>query len=185
MRGMAARRRRWRWWLLGAAALFVGLQLLPFGRVENPPVTAEPVWDSPRTRALAARACFDCHSNRSTRQWYHVAPVSWLVAYDVAQAREHLNFSEWDREQEEDASDAAGEVEDGDMPLRRYLLVHPEARLSDAERAELARGLEATDRRGEPGEGREEAAEEAAEEEDDGGGRGRGRGRGRGGRGPG
>jgi len=31
----------------------------------NPPVIAEPVWDRPETRALAQRACFDCHSNES------------------------------------------------------------------------------------------------------------------------
>ena len=139
---MATRKRLLRI-LLAAAALLVLLQLLPFGRVDNPPVTAEPAWDSPRTRELAARACFDCHSNQSQRQWYHLAPVSWLVAHDVSEAREHLNFSEWDREQD-DADDAPDEVRDGDMPLRRYLLIHPAARLTEAERAELARGLEAT-----------------------------------------
>jgi hypothetical protein len=151
--------------LLGLAVLFLLLQLLPFGRVVNSPVTAEPAWDGPRTRELAVRACFDCHSNESRRQWYHFAPVSWLVAHDVAEAREHLNFSEWDREQD-DADEAAEEVAEGEMPLRRYLFVHPEARLSAAERAELVRGLEAT---------------LAGEEEDDGGGgRRRGRHRGRG-----
>jgi hypothetical protein len=163
---MSARR-----WLLRSlfvlAALLVMAQLLPFGRVENPPVTAEPEWDGPRTRELVARACFDCHSNQSTRRWYHLAPVSWLVAADVAEAREHLNFSEWDREQR-DADEAAEEVADGDMPLSRYLLVHPEARLSDAERGELVRGLEATLGDGD-GNGEGEGS-------------GRGRGRGRGGR---
>lgn len=136
--------------LLAVALLLVLLQLLPFGRVDNPPVTAEPAWDSPRTRQLAARACFDCHSNQSTRRWYHLAPVSWLVAYDVREAREHLNFSEWDREQD-DAHEAPEEVRDGDMPLPLYLAVHPEARLTDAEREELARGLEATVRGGRGG----------------------------------
>lgn len=153
------------------AVLLVGAQVLPYGHVANPPVTAEADWDSPRTRELVARACFDCHSNESERQWYHLAPISWLVARDVAEAREHLNFSEWDREQD-DADEAAEEVEEGDMPLNRYLLVHPEARLSDVERAELVRGLEATLRRGEPGKGDGERAS------DDDHGRGRGRGRG-------
>ena len=159
-----ARRR----WLLRAllvlAGLLIAAQLLPFGRVDNPPVRVEPEWDSPRTRELTVRACFDCHSNQSRRQWYHVAPVSWLVAHDVAEAREHLNFSEWDREQR-DADEAAEEVEEGEMPLRSYLLVHPEARLSEADRAELARGLAATMGGGEAGGASD-------------GGRGRGRGRG-------
>lgn len=153
--------------LLVAAALLVLAQFLPFGHVENPPVTAEPDWDSPRTRELVARACFDCHSNRSQRQWYHLAPVSWLVAHDVAEAREHLNFSEWDREQR-DADEAAEEVEEGEMPLPIYLLVHAEARLTDSERSELVRGLEATLGRG-------DEDEDSAPDGEAGRGRGRGR----------
>jgi mono/diheme cytochrome c family protein len=47
-----------------AAAAFLLLQLVPYGRAhDNPPVVQEPNWDSPQTRELAQRACFDCHSN--------------------------------------------------------------------------------------------------------------------------
>lgn len=162
-------KRRWPHVALIAAA-FLGLaQVLPYGRVDNPPVRQEPAWDSPRTRELAARACFDCHSNESKRQWYHLAPASWWVASHVREAREHLNFSEWDRPQEH-AHEAAEEVEEHEMPLRSYLLVHPEARLTEAERAELVRGLEATIAASGQGAG-------------EGGSRGKGRGRGRGGEG--
>ncbi|MBO9350081.1 MAG: hypothetical protein J7449_01215 [Thermomicrobium sp.] len=31
----------------------------------NPPVVAEPAWDSPQTRELFMRACGDCHSNQT------------------------------------------------------------------------------------------------------------------------
>jgi hypothetical protein len=160
--------------LLVLVGLLAAAQLLPFGRVENPPVRAEPAWDSPRTRELVVRACFDCHSNQSERQWYHLAPASWWVASHVREAREHLNFSEWDREQEH-AEEAPEEVEEREMPLRSYLLVHPDARLTDAEREELVRGLEATLGIGEPG--------DAASRQDEGGNGGRGRGRGRSGSG--
>ena len=38
-------------------------------------------------------SCYDCHSNNTTWPWYsNVAPVSWLVVYNVDQAREELNF---------------------------------------------------------------------------------------------
>lgn len=170
--------------LLVVGALLVAAQFLPFGRVDNPPVTAEPSWDSPRTRELVVRSCFDCHSNESRREWYHLAPISWLVAYDVAQAREHLNFSEWDREQDH-ADDAAEEVADGEMPLRRYLLVHPSARLSPGEREELVAGLVATLEGHDESPREEGRAEGIEQDEDDDGrsGRGRGRGRGRSGRG--
>jgi hypothetical protein len=50
----------------------------------NPPVRIEPRWDRARTRELAVRACFDCHSNQTRWPWYsHVAPISWLVQHDV------------------------------------------------------------------------------------------------------
>ena len=145
--------------LLRVAAVFGGIllavQLVPYGwRRTNPPVVAEPDWDSPRTRELFQRACADCHSNRTKWPWYsRVAPISWLIVKDVEQGRSHLNVSEWNRPQK-DAREAAEELRDGKMPLPIYLPAHPEARLSAAEKAELVRGLEATfgsERRGRDG----------------------------------
>lgn len=138
----------WYWlrWAGGAGAgLLLLAQAVPYGRDQtNPPVRAEPAWDSPRTRELAARACFDCHSNQTRWLWYHrIAPVSWLVFSDVKEGREELNWSEWDRPQKR-AAKAAREVSKGEMPLRIYALAHPEARLSTEERGELVRGLAAT-----------------------------------------
>jgi hypothetical protein len=102
----------------------------------------EPQWDSPMTRELARRACFDCHSNETQWPMYsRIAPVSWLVARDVQEGRAELNFSEWQRPQKE-AREAAKTVTEGEMPLRLYTLMH--TRLSDVERATLARGLAAT-----------------------------------------
>jgi mono/diheme cytochrome c family protein len=125
--------------------LFGVAQLLPLGgERSNPSVVAEPAWDSPRTRELFLRTCGDCHSNQTRWPWYsRVAPLSWLVTADVAEGREHLNVSEWHREQEH-ADEAAEEYREGEMPLWFYLPVHPEARLSPAERGELIGGLVAT-----------------------------------------
>jgi hypothetical protein len=130
---------------LVVAVLFVLIQLVPYGRSHaNPPVKKEPAWDSSQTRALAVRACFDCHSNESNWPWYsHIAPFSWLVQYDVDEGREHLNFSEWDKRQEH-ADDAAEELEEGEMPPWFYLPLHPEAQLSDLETAQLLAGLKKT-----------------------------------------
>ena len=131
-----------------AAAVFLLIQLVPIGRAhDNPPVVAEPNWDSPQTRELAQRACFDCHSNETVWPWYsNVAPVSWLVQHDVDEGRQYLNFSNWGQSSEEgEESEEMGEtVLGGEMPLRNYLITHPEARLTDAERAALAEGLAAT-----------------------------------------
>jgi mono/diheme cytochrome c family protein len=125
-------------WLLAA---FVLIQFVPFGRDHtNPPTTKEPAWDSPETRALFRRACFDCHSNETTWLWYsHVAPVSWLVQRDVNGGRSHLNFTEWDKPQKH-AKDIAEVVKAGDMPPWFYVPMHPDAKLSDAEKQALIDG---------------------------------------------
>lgn len=135
----------------GLAMVFVVIQLLPFGRPEpNPPIRREPRWDTPRTRELAVRACFDCHSNEARYPWYsYVAPTSWLVTKDVREARENMNFSEWDLPQREGRK-APEEVQNGNMPLPLYLPLHPEAKLTEQERQELIQGLRATFRQDVP-----------------------------------
>jgi hypothetical protein len=133
---------RWvKWASIGVAAGLLLIQLVPYGRShDNPPVVAEPSWDSAQTRQLAVDACFDCHSNETVWPWYsNVAPVSWYLQWHVDEGRETLNFSEWNRPQE--SNEAAETVRERHMPPRSYLLAHPSARLSDAELAALADGL--------------------------------------------
>lgn len=131
----------------GVAAVVLVIQVIPFGRNHaNPPVTQEPAWDSPATRELARRACFDCHSNETRWPWYsNIAPVSWLIQSDVDGGRSKLNFSEFDRPQH-DADEAPELVRNEEMPLPFYIPFHAEAKLSDTEREALAAGLEATAR---------------------------------------
>lgn len=138
-------RRVLKWSGIAIVALAIAIQFVPYGRDHsNPPVQGEPSWDSPETRTLVERACFDCHSNETDWPWYsHVAPASWLVQRDVMQGRETLNFSEWPQNGDE-ASEAAEAVQEGEMPMAIYTWLHPEARLSDAERQRLVQGLRAT-----------------------------------------
>lgn len=125
--------------------MLVLIQLVPYGHGHtNPKVIQEPAWDSPATRELAARACFDCHSNETKWPWYsNIAPISWLVQDHVDEGREYLNFSEWNKTYEE-AGEAGETVEEGEMPIPNYLWLHPEAKLSVKEKAALIAGLNAT-----------------------------------------
>jgi hypothetical protein len=131
--------------LLGVSGAFVLIQLIPFGhRHTNPPVMQEPAWDSQRTRDLAKRACFDCHSNETGWPWYSsIAPVSWLTQRDVDGGRRHLNFSEWNQPQRH-AGHVVKEIQSGDMPPWFYLPMHPAARLSEGEKAALVAGFQKT-----------------------------------------
>jgi hypothetical protein len=86
-------------------------------------------------------ACASCHADATRWPWYAYLPgTSYLIQRDVAQARAHLNFSDWQaiekRGSEETAAAYSGICENllsGAMPKRRYVLVHPEARLSQSE----------------------------------------------------
>ena len=142
--------------LLGAIGLlllcFVALNLIPVNRA-NPPVIKEPNWDSPQTRELAKRACFDCHSNETIWPWYsYVAPMSWLVARDINEGRQRLNFSEWGvprtggeegRESGEgiELGELGETISEGRMPPANYLPTHPQAVLTAAEKQALIDGL--------------------------------------------
>ena len=128
--------------ILGAVAI----QFIPYGKDHtNPPVMSEVQWDSPRTQELFNRACADCHSNETKYPWYsNIAPVSWLVAHDIEEGREKMNVSMIGVQTKNKLKDAADEVKEGEMPILPYLIAHPEARLSDAEKKELTNGLEKT-----------------------------------------
>jgi len=134
------------------AVLFIAIQFLPVWLLQtNPPLRNEPVWDSPQTRAIARRACFDCHSNETVWPLYtRIAPVSWLVTFDVIRGRRHLNFSEWRRaggtkgEPGISADEVIATIAKGDMPPGSYLKMHPQAKLSAVERQQLMQGLAAS-----------------------------------------
>jgi mono/diheme cytochrome c family protein len=129
------------------------MQVVPYGRSHtNPPVVSEPKWDSPRTRELAQRACFDCHSNKTVWRWYtNIAPFSWLTQSDVDRGRQALNFSEWSqqpagsrRERGTDPNRMVRSIQEGEMPPAIYLPMHPAAKLTQAEKDELSQGLMTT-----------------------------------------
>lgn len=143
----------------------------------NPPVIAEPQWDSPETRQLAVRACFACHSNQTKWPLYSGLPmVGGLIEKHVIDGRREFNFSEWGAGREQEGEEAAEKVfepmhyaEKDPLPQPPYSWLHPEARLTASERALFARGLTIT-LGGEAGEGGEvmnessEAAENATGE---------------------
>src|ERR1051326_2787898 len=96
------------------------------------------------TLAILQRACQNCHSLQTKWPWYsHVAPVSWLLARDVQQARLHMKLSRVREYSSDDRlrllSAMASAVRNGEMPVQRYLRLHPEARLSDADRQQIYR----------------------------------------------
>jgi cytochrome c len=92
---------------------------------------------------IIARSCQNCHSERTVWPWYsYLPPVSWMIERDVHQARNRMNLSRWQdyttEQQMEILSRLAAEVRNHQMPIRQYLFLHPEARLSESDIRQLS-----------------------------------------------
>ncbi len=121
----------------GILIAFVAIQFIPVTR-DNPP-QEELVPASQDIMKILQSSCFDCHSHQTHWPWYgYIAPVSWLVAHDVNEGREHLNFSKWNhytpQKRSELLKEITEEVNDGEMPPWFYTLVHPSAKINELEK---------------------------------------------------
>jgi hypothetical protein len=134
---------------LGIAAIAAGGGSLihpfgPLGTPESNQTIFREAQIDPETLAIVQRACQNCHSQQTVWPWYsHVAPVSWMIAHDVQQARSHMNLSRWQDYSTDQRllllSAIGSAVRNREMPLQRYLLLHPEARLTGTEREQIYR----------------------------------------------
>ncbi len=120
--------------IVALAGLLVLAQFVPVDRT-NPPVEGD-VAAPPEVESALRAACYDCHSNETTWPWYgHVAPISWLLTYDVSAGREELNFSSWQnddaRRRQKKQKEIVETLGEGEMPPWYYLAMHPDARRAD------------------------------------------------------
>jgi hypothetical protein len=129
--------------LLGVVLLFELLASFvhPFGNVRRSAAdrplmktanAEQPVFD------VMQRSCQNCHSERTEWPWYsRFAPISWGIEKDVHDGRSHWDMSRWDQYNSEERQDILSQmapmVRNRKMPLPKYLLLHPEAKLSDAD----------------------------------------------------
>ena len=137
--------------LLFLLFVFVGIQFIPvelnqsestsendFIAVTNPPKEIE---------ALLKTSCYDCHSNNSNYPWYdRIAPVSFWVRHHIDEAKDELNFSEWNtysqKRKNHKIKEIIEETEEGEMPLESYLIMHGDAKLSFVQIEQLKNWLD-------------------------------------------
>src|SRR5262249_42047316 len=103
----------------------------------------------PEGQALWQRACGNCHSNETDWPFYaYIAPMSWLTSLHVHLARQHFNMSDLNSSSTITSSqfpdNAADQIRLGNMPPKDYLILHPEARLTDEEKKQLIQILKDT-----------------------------------------
>lgn len=87
-------------------------------------------------------ACYDCHSNQPTFPWYtNIAPVSWWIKHHIDEGSHHLNFSIWGtysgKRKNHKLDECIEMIEEGEMPMNSYTMMHGEAKLTDAQKLQL------------------------------------------------
>ena len=128
--------------------IFILIQLIPVDR-NNPPVKPNEdfvqVFSSPKeVESLLKSACYDCHSNETKYPDYaKIAPISWAIKDHINEGREHLNFSVWtsfNSDLKKNMLESiVADLEQNRMPIAGYMVYHPEAKLSDAQKQVLIR----------------------------------------------
>ena len=86
--------------------------------------------------SILKRSCYDCHSNHTNYPWYaEISPTSLLLARHIKRGKKELNFSDFSqynrRRMKSKLSSIDEQVENRDMPLKSYLLLHRNAELND------------------------------------------------------
>ncbi len=107
---------------------------------ENLILKHEQIPDS--VQQILKNACFDCHTNNTKYLWYHrIMPVSWMINKHIIEGKDELNFSEWGKLDNYDKigalEDMRQELEQKTMPIKQYVWMHKEAKLTDNDRAAI------------------------------------------------
>jgi len=128
-------------WILLVA--LVGIQFMPTERNQSdliPKTDFMVVNEVPKNiESVIKTSCYDCHSNNTDYPWYNkVQPVAWYLEDHVEHGKEELNFNEWDsyssRRKNSKLKSIISQIEDDEMPLTSYTLIHRDAKLSDTEK---------------------------------------------------
>lgn len=129
--------------VIGLLVLFVLAQFYPHpkpndsGNNTHSISTVHLVPDS--VQLLLRTSCYDCHSNSTYYPWYYkIQPVAYWLGNHIDEGKRELNFSEFGNygisKQFNKLRGIAHEIEDGEMPLTSYTLIHTNASLSDAQK---------------------------------------------------
>jgi hypothetical protein len=132
--------------------VLVGIQFFPTSLNQSdtiPKTDFMKVNDVPKeVENIIKTSCYDCHSNNTAYPWYNkVQPVAWFLEDHVKHGKEELNFNEWadysDRRKNSKLKSIISQIEDEEMPLDSYTLIHRDAILSEIEKKEVVKYMKA------------------------------------------
>jgi hypothetical protein len=133
--------------LIGLSLLIVIMQLLQPTKNVSEGISENDIskaYSVPvEVQQVFSQKCYDCHSNNTTYPWYvHIQPVGWWMASHIDDAKEHLNFSEFKSYPQDRAAhkfeEIVEEITEGSMPLKSYVWLHRDARVTAEETKAIA-----------------------------------------------
>ena|SRR3990172_3155891 len=132
--------------LLTTCAVIIAIQFIQPARNKNGQVLSTDISKTvtipDSVLDILMNACYDCHSNNTNYPWYsNIQPMGWLMANHIKQAKEELNFSEFNsyshRRQVSKLDGIANSIKDDIMPLSSYKLMHKNANLNKDEKKRI------------------------------------------------
>lgn len=97
---------------------------------------------SEEVKTLLKNACYDCHSNITEYPWYsNIQPFGWVLSNHVVKGKKKFNFDDFmnynQKRKDHKLDELVDEIQEGEMPLKPYALLHKEARLTDVQKQQL------------------------------------------------
>lgn len=94
------------------------------------------------TEKILKTACYDCHSANTYYPWYaNVQPIGWWLNHHVEEGKAELDFDAFAtyslRRQYHKLEEVIEMVNEGEMPLSSYTIIHGDAELNDAQKKNL------------------------------------------------
>lgn len=126
--------------------LFIVIQFYrPIKNVQKGPTKNDFLYSERAPKSVAKlfkNSCYDCHSNFTKNQWYSdIAPASWFISKHVEAGKYSINFSNWAimdrRDRRAMLSATAFDMTVEKMPLKSYLMLNSNARLTEEEKDEI------------------------------------------------
>lgn len=85
------------------------------------------------------KACNDCHSNNTIYPWYAtIQPVAWWLNDHIQEGKGEINFNKFasyaPAKQYHKLEEFKKQIDEDEMPLSSYTLIHTNAKLTDSEK---------------------------------------------------
>ena len=131
--------------LISFLVIFLALQFIrPLrnnGNAESPVDISHFLQVPDSVMAIFKTSCYDCHSNHTNYPWYvNINPVGFWMRSHINDGKRALNFSDLSsftpKKLDHRLNDIAEQVEEREMPLSSYTLIHRQAKL-DAKQIEM------------------------------------------------